>query len=149
MKRVILFAAATLVLVAQSESIRPSEIVQPAALAATLKAQGSKPAIIFVGFPVLYKSTRIPGALLAGPGARPAGIAMLQEAVAKLPKNKEIVLYCGCCPFTACPNVRPALRVLKAMGYTSVKVLDIRENMSTDWVAKGYPTEKTAGTTGF
>ncbi|MBS1871925.1 MAG: rhodanese-like domain-containing protein [Acidobacteria bacterium] len=148
MKRVLPFVIASLILLAQP-AMRPSDLMQPAALAAVLKGSGPKPAVVFVGFPVLYRSTRIPGALLAGPGARSLGIEELKRTVAKLPKDKEIVLYCGCCPFGNCPNVRPALEAMKAMGYTKVKVLEIRENLSSDWVSKGYPTEKTAGASGF
>ena len=73
---------------------------------------------------------------------------MLEQAVAKLPKDKELAIYCGCCPFSQCPNVRPAFALLKQMGYTKVKVLSIPTNLSTDWVSKGYPTEKAAGITG-
>ncbi len=143
-----LFALSTLLLFAQPDPWQASELLPPAALAATLRTPGVKPAILFVGFPVLYKSTRIPGSMMTGPGARPNGIELLRQAVAKLPKNKEIVIYCGCCPFSECPNVRPAFAFLKQMGYTKVKVLAIPTNLSTDWVSKGYPTEKAAGITG-
>ena len=100
--------------------------------------------LIYVGFPVLYKGAHIPGAILAGPVAKPEGLKALENAAANAPKNAQIVLYCGCCPFTQCPNVRPAFKRLREMGYTNVKLVIIPTNLATDWIAKGYPIEKAA-----
>jgi thiosulfate/3-mercaptopyruvate sulfurtransferase len=52
------------------------------------------------------------------------------------------VLYCGCCPWSHCPNVHTAYQELQALGFTSVKVLYIADDFGTDWVDKGYPTAK-------
>ncbi len=52
------------------------------------------------------------------------------------------MLYCGCCPWDRCPNVRPAAALLTSMGFTNMKVLHIANNFGADWVAKGYPTQK-------
>jgi len=41
-----------------------------------------------------------------------------------------------------CPNVRPAYRTLKEMGFTNVRVLNIPTNMNADWYSKNYPTEE-------
>lgn len=146
--RTTLFLLAILTLLAQSTPWKSSETLEPAAFAAMLKAPGEKPAILYVGFPVLYRGTHIPGAVLAGPAARPEGIDLIRQAVAKLPKNRNIVLYCGCCPFDRCPNVRPAFELLKQMGYTNVKLVIMPTNLHTDWVSKGYPVEKPAGAFG-
>ena len=72
------------------------------------------------------------------------GIELLKKAVAGQPKDREIVLYCGCCPWEKCPNMRPAFAALHEMGFTRVKAMVIPENLKTDWVDKGYPTEKRA-----
>jgi len=53
-----------------------------------------------------------------------------------------IVLYCGCCPWNHCPNVKPAYDALQAMGFRNLKVLYIANNFGADWVDKGYPTAK-------
>lgn len=127
-----------------SEPWQPSDELQPAALAARLNKSGTKPLLLYVGFPALYKGARIPGAILAGPVGKPEGLALLKQAVASVPKDRDIVLYCGCCPFTQCPNVRPAFKTLREMGYGNVKLVVIPTNLATDWVAKGYPTEKAA-----
>lgn len=100
--------------------------------------------VIHVGFPVLYRSAHIAGTEYAGPGSKPEGIADLKKAVAGQPRDREIILYCGCCPFDKCPNIRPAFAALHEMGFTRVKAMVIDTNLKTDWIDKGYPTEKHA-----
>jgi hypothetical protein len=119
-----------------------AELLQPGPFAARLQSPGAdKPHIICVAFPVLFRSKHIAGAKFAGPGAREEGIADLKKAVAGIPKDSEIVLYCGCCPMEKCPNLRPAFRTLKQLGYTKVRALNIPTNMHTDWYTKNYPSE--------
>jgi thiosulfate/3-mercaptopyruvate sulfurtransferase len=98
--------------------------------------------VIHVGFPVLYRSSHIPGSLYAGPGSKPEGIADLKRAVAGQPRDRQILLYCGCCPWDKCPNIRPAFAALHELGYTNIKVIALPENLKTDWIDKGYPIEK-------
>jgi hypothetical protein len=118
-----------------------SDFLEPADLAKTLRASGKKPTILCVAFPVLYRSKHIVNAIYAGPGNRPEGIEALKKAVVGMPKDADIVLYCGCCPFDRCPNIRPAYKTLKDLGFTKVRVLNIPTNMSADWYEKGYPSE--------
>ncbi len=139
---------ALLMLAQQGDAWKDSDLLQPAVLAAAWKAPGPKPAILYVGFPVLYRGAHIPGAVMAGPGAKPEGLEALKQAAAKLSKDENIVLYCGCCPFTKCPNVRPAYQALRKLGFKNVRVLVIPENLTADWIEKGYPVEKAAGASG-
>jgi hypothetical protein len=120
---------------------KSSEVLQPAALAALLK-ESKPPTVICVAFPVLYKLKHIAHADFAGPGSKPEGIEMLKKAVANLPKDTDLVIYCGCCPMVKCPNIRPAYKVLKDMGFTHFRILDVPTNMNTDWYTKNYPTEE-------
>ena len=113
-------------------------LIQPPDLAARLSA---KPAIFQVGPNVLYRSKHIPGAMFAGPGAKAEGIALLKSAVQNLPRDREIVIYCGCCPWDKCPNIQPAMATLKEMGFTRVKALYIADNFKANWIDKGYPVE--------
>lgn len=113
-------------------------LIQPSELAAR---SGAKPAVYYVGFNVLYRSKHIPGSVYAGPANKPEGLALLKEAVSRLPHDREIVLYCGCCPWDHCPNVRPAAALLREMGFTHVKTLYIPTNFKADWIDKGYPAE--------
>jgi len=116
------------------------DLLEPAALAQALQSP-KPPVIIAVAFPVLYNSRHIAHAVFAGPGSKPEGLDALKKAAAQYPKNADIVVYCGCCPMTKCPNIRPAYRVLKEMGFTHIRVLDIPANMHTDWYSKNYPSE--------
>ena len=117
--------------------------IQPDALAKLLQSNSTeKPLIIQVGFLKLYQQAHIPGAEYVGPANDGPGIQKLEKRVSSLPKNKAIVLYCGCCPWWHCPNVQPAYELLHSMGFTNVKVLYIAQNFGSDWVSKGYPTEK-------
>lgn len=118
--------------------------VKPADLAATLKGAGEKPLLFHVGFQVLYRGGAIPGSKYAGPGSEPDGIAALKAAVQGVPKDKAIVIYCGCCPWDHCPNMRPAYETLVSMGYTNVRALYTPKNLETDWVNLGYPIEQPA-----
>jgi len=115
------------------------QFMPPDALAKRLAPGAKPPVIISVAFPVLYRNRHIETALFAGPGRDAEGIAALKAAVKDLPKDTEIVIYCGCCPMDHCPNLRPAFRALKELGYTKIHALNIPTNFNTDWVTKGYP----------
>ena len=117
-----------------------SELLDPASLAQEIQS-AKPPAIICVAFPVLYRSKHILHAVAAGPGNKPEGLEALKQAVVKLPKDANIVIYCGCCPMVKCPNIRPAYGTLKQMGFTHIRVLNIPTNMHTDWYEKNYPSE--------
>ena len=120
-------------------SIPEANLIEPAEFADQLKKNGlPKPVILHVGFRNLYAQAHIPGSDYAGPGGDDDGLKSLVERVEKLPKDTSIVIYCGCCPWSRCPNVAAAFAKLKDMGFTQVKVLHIAENFGTDWVDKGY-----------
>jgi len=112
--------------------------VQPAEVAARLSAT---PAVFQVGPNVLYRNKHIPGAIYAGPGQSEAGLALLKAAVEKLPHDREIVIYCGCCPWDKCPNVKPAMELLHSMGFKNAKAMYVAENFKANWIDKGYPVE--------
>ena len=101
--------------------------------------QKSKPLLLYVGPHMLYAQAHIPGSEFTGQGSTPEGIDALRRRVAYLRKKTPIVLYCGCCPWSHCPNVNPAYDALQQVGFTNVKVLYIPNNFGTDWVYKGYP----------
>jgi len=103
--------------------------------------------LLYVGFPVLYRSAHIPGSKYAGPGAKAEGIAELKKVLAGVPRTERVVLYCGCCPWTQCPNVRPAWQAAHDMGFKDIKVMMIPTNLRTDWTDKGYPVERSHGQT--
>ncbi len=102
------------------------------------------PIIIYVGFRVLYSGAHIPGAVFHGPGSTEQGLADLKKFAATLPKDSNVVIYCGCCPLDRCPNLRPAFSALHEMGFTHLRVLILPTSFAADWVEKGYPVEKSS-----
>ena len=121
-----------------------ADLLAPAALARELAgpAAGERPCVLCVGFPPLYRGAHIPGATLAGPASRPEGIAALKRAVQNLAPTRPIVIYCGCCPIKDCPNLRPAFRTLRDLGFRQIRVLELPNNFPQDWSAKGFPVQK-------
>jgi 3-mercaptopyruvate sulfurtransferase SseA len=124
-------------------SIPADKLIQPADLAAQLKsATGAKQLILQVGFKAMYDQAHIPGAEYVGPGNTADGLQLLRNRVAKVAKDSAIIIYCGCCPWSRCPNMAAAYDVLQELGFTNVKAVYIAENFGTDWVDKGYPVAK-------
>ena len=100
------------------------------------------PTVIYVGVKTLYEGGHIPGAVFYGPGSTEQGLADLKKFAAALPKNSDVVLYCGCCPLEKCPNLRPAFSTLKDSGFARLRVLLLPTSFNTDWVEKGFPVHK-------
>jgi hypothetical protein len=101
-----------------------------------------RPLLIYVGFRLPYTQVHLPGSAFFGPAADAAVVQQLQKHMEALPRTRFIVVYCGCCPWSRCPNVKPAYEALHNMGFRKLKVLYIPDNLGTDWVNKGYPVEK-------
>jgi thiosulfate/3-mercaptopyruvate sulfurtransferase len=121
--------------------LKDSDVIQPDQAVKDLR----NPLFIHVGFSVLYRAAHITGSVYAGPGSTATGLDDLKKAVAGQPRMRQIILFCGCCPWDKCPNIRPAFALLNRMGYTNVKVLHIPTDLKTDWIDKGYPTDKRTG----
>jgi thiosulfate/3-mercaptopyruvate sulfurtransferase len=145
-------AAASLVLAAPArpspasppDGAEEAALIQPEELARIVRSGEKKPVIFQIGFRVLYEQAHIPGSRYTGPASREEGLAELRRAAASLPRDTAIVLYCGCCPWVRCPNVQPARKVLRDLGFANVKTLYIAKDFGADWVQKGYPVEKGA-----
>ena len=121
----------------------PAQTVSAAFLAASLKQEDApRPVIIYVGVHTLYAGGHIPGAVFHGPGSTEQGINALKKFAATISKDSDVVLYCGCCPLTKCPNIRPAFVELEKMGFQHVRVLILPTSFAADWAEKGYPVEK-------
>lgn len=129
--------------IGQATAIPTTRQISPEELVKLLQSPGKEtPLLIHVGSHVLYAQAHIPGSEYLGPGSSEAGLLQLRKRVEPLPRTKFIVLYCGCCPWGHCPNVKPADDALHAMGFTNAKVLYMADNFGTNWVDKGYPTAK-------
>lgn len=113
------------------------QLEQPAELAARINNNADLPVIINVG-----PGAIIPHSADAGMAESKEGISKLKSIIKDLPKDQDIVIYCGCCPFAHCPNVRPAIEVLKQQQFTNYHLLNLPQNINVDWIAKGYPVIK-------
>ena len=113
------------------------QLLEPADLASTIAAKKDLPVIISVG-----PGATIPGSLGIGMVNNPEGLQKLKDQLKTIDKEKKIVIYCGCCPFEHCPNVRPAIDALKELNFTSYYLLNLPHNIKKDWIDKGYPVTK-------
>jgi len=114
-----------------------NQLIEPSALAQILRVENSLPLIFNVGLdPVIPHSVNI------GTASKKENLDKFRKQLSDLPKDTKIVIYCGCCPFEHCPNVRPAVDVLKEMKFTNWQLLDLPNNIRADWINKGYPVVK-------
>ncbi|HOX55672.1 MAG TPA: rhodanese-like domain-containing protein [Candidatus Paceibacterota bacterium] len=113
------------------------ELKDPAALAANLAdAKAPQPVILNIG-----SVEQIKGAVAIGPTGVQEKFDKLKQHLANLPRDKEVIIYCGCCPFRRCPNIRPAFSLLKRMKFTKARLLNLPTSLKDDWIIKGYPME--------
>ena len=116
------------------ENWTASQLMEPADLAQTISQKKDVPVIISIGPGAL-----VPNSIAIGPVNNKEGLEKFILQVKKLPKQTKIVVYCGCCPFEHCPNIRPAMEVLKGMKFTHAYLLNLPHNIKIDWIDKGYP----------
>jgi len=81
----------------------------------------------------------IPGGIHVGMTSEREGLDKFKAQLNSIDKNQKIIIYCGCCPFEHCPNVRPAIDVLKGMNFTNYYLLNLPNNLKINWTDKGYP----------
>ena len=113
------------------------QLMEPADLAKTLQAGKDVPTIISIG-----PGAPIPFSINVGMVNHTEGLDKLKKRLSTLPAQTNLVVYCGCCPFEHCPNVRPAIDLLKEMKFTSYHLLNLPVNIKTNWIDKGYPVNK-------
>ncbi|MEO7801820.1 MAG: rhodanese-like domain-containing protein [Ginsengibacter sp.] len=111
-----------------------NQLLEPSELAGIISAKKELPLIISIG-PGAY----IQNSVSIGMVDNAEGIEKLKKELADHPANTKVVIYCGCCPFEHCPNVRPAIETLKEMNFTNYQLLNLSHNIKIDWIDKGYP----------
>ena len=119
------------------ENWTSSQLIEPSTLAQMLQNENSLPVIFNVG-----PGAVIPHSIDIGMTSKNENLEKFKKELSRLPKDTKIVIYCGCCPFEHCPNVRPAIALLRDMGFSNYHLLDLPHNIKTDWIEKGYPTAK-------
>lgn len=112
-----------------------AQLMEPEKLAAILNdSTATQPLIINMG-PV----NSIKGAIKTGPAKEKENLKNLKKLLSKEDRKRMIVIYCGCCPFKDCPNIRPAFSLLTEMKFTNHKLLNLPRNLKVDWINHGYP----------
>jgi thiosulfate/3-mercaptopyruvate sulfurtransferase len=119
----------------QTEPWTAAQLMQPEKLAVILNdSTATQPLIINVG-PV----NSIKGAIKIGPAKEKENLNELKKLLSKEDKNKLVVIYCGCCPFKDCPNIRPAFLLLTQIKFENAKLLNLPHNLKVDWINHDYP----------
>ena len=119
----------------QSDPWTQQQLLAPADLAKVLNdPKAPQPLVFSIGMQAIIK-----GSIDIGPAMKAENLNVLKGKLNKLPKNTQIVVYCGCCPFSRCPNIRPAMELLKNMQFTNYKLLNLPQNVKVDWIDKDYP----------
>jgi hypothetical protein len=113
------------------------QLMEPSQLADAITTKTDVPVIVSVG-----PGATIPNSIDVGMCSTEEGLNKLKTQLNSIAKNQKIVIYCGCCPFERCPNVRPAIDVLKQMNFTNYFLLNLPHNIKIDWIDQGYPVVK-------
>lgn len=112
-----------------------NQLMQPSELASRINDSTHKqPVILDIGF-----FGGIKNSIRIGPASDNSKLEKLKEVLNTYPKDADIIIYCGCCPFDHCPNIKPAFELLSGMHFTNFKLLNLPHNLKTDWKDKGYP----------
>ena len=114
--------------------------IEPKALADAIQ-QSASPLVLQVGPRSFFDQAHMLGSEYAGTASTEAGLDTLRKRVETLARERWVVLYCGCCPWDKCPNIRPAWNELHRLGFTHVQALYLPTSFGTDWVDKGLPVE--------
>jgi thiosulfate/3-mercaptopyruvate sulfurtransferase len=134
----LLIITASIKTVAQNpENWTSKQLMQPAELASILSSGKQLPVILSVG-----PGAMLPHSINIGMVKDKENLDKLKKELNTIPKQTKIVVYCGCCPFDHCPNIRPAIQALKDMKFTNYMLLNLEHNIRTDWINKGYPTSE-------
>jgi len=106
-------------------------------LADKIKTNAKDKPIIFNVGPM----DNIKTAVFVGRATSATCVEKMKSTLAMENKTKPVVVYCGCCSYASCPNIKPAYDALIAQGFKNTTVLELPEGIKPDWVAKGFPME--------
>ncbi len=136
------FLLALLVIVASFKkgelgSWKEQQLVSPEVLAERINKGDTANLLILNTGPV----EDIKGAVNIGAVEDAKNQVKLKAYLETVPRDKEVIIYCGCCPLSVCPNLHPAYDALKSMKFTRYKVLRLTHDLQEDWIDKGYPLQ--------
>ena len=111
------------------------QLIAPTELVSILKSKTSENYFIYNIGP----SGQIKNAKDIGEGKHKVNVEKLRNETEQLSRDANILIYCGCCPFKDCPNIRPTFSLLNEMNFTNHKLLNLPQNLKVDWIEHGYP----------
>lgn len=121
----------------QAPTWKNEQLMNTLDLSNKIKANAKDKPLIFNVGPM----ENIKGAIAIGAPTNTNFVSKISNYIVKENKTKHIVVYCGCCSHSSCPNIKPAYDFLISKGFKKTKVLELPEGIKPDWVAKGYPME--------
>ena len=133
-----LIVSAALSSFAQAPVWKKEQLMPTAELADKIKTNAKDKPILFNVGPM----DQIKGAVFVGRGTSATSIEKMKSSLSLENKNKAVVVYCGCCSYASCPNIKPAYDALIGLGFKNARVLELPVGIKEDWVAKGYPMEE-------
>ena len=136
---IILFAVAmafsSFKLSSNEEPWTTDQLMEPADLAQLINDPKARQPIIFsIGPAAVIKNSIDIGAV-----NDKVNWEKLRLELAKLSPDAQVVIYCGCCPFDHCPNIRPAFDLMNEMKFKNHKLLNLTKNIKVNWIDKDYP----------
>lgn len=120
---------------AKIESWKEDQLITASQLASVLNDSNAR-------MPVIYDigpAGKIKWSVYIGSAKEKGNLKKFKKQLKELSKDRTIVIYCGCCPFDKCPNIRPAFELLDKLNFTNHKILNLPHNIKADWIDKGYP----------
>ena len=119
----------------QKEPWAQEQLLEPRDLALTINTpQSHQPIVLSVGPAAVIKNS-----IDIGATREKENLDKLKQHLKDVSKDETLVLYCGCCPFDKCPNIRPAFDLLNQLGFKNHKLLNLPHNIKMDWIDHGYP----------
>jgi len=114
------------------------QLMEPAVLAEKLNTGKMENTYIFNIGP----AGEIKNSIAIGATQEAGNLTAFKNRLTRIPKDAAVVIYCGCCPFEHCPNIRPAFELLNEMKFSNAKLLDLPKNLKVNWIDYGYPMQK-------
>ncbi len=114
------------------------QVMAPSELAGMIRDSAAQlPLIHCIG-----PSPMIPHSEHFGEAHKDSALRAFRKRLSSLSRDTSLVIYCGCCPFEDCPNIRPAFSLLEEMGFKKHKLLGLHTSLKADWIDPGHPVER-------
>ena len=135
---ILLITASTTFCFSQAPLWAKDQLMPTKDLAEKIKTNAKdKPIVLNIG-----PMENIKTAIFVGRATSVTAVEKIKATLAMENKNKAVVVYCGCCSYASCPNIKPAYDAVISLGFKNTKVLELPEGIKPDWVAKDYPMEE-------